>query len=104
MTDMDLLRERGHIEGHLSEWLASKISDYFGSIPLGGDDFTPVCLEDGRELGYADDDPAILLRRRSDGAVFEVEIDPTVRRVGFIPPESAQAEAAGQIPLPGVPE
>ena len=104
MTDSEAIRERGHIEGRLSEWLATKINDEYLSMNLGGEDFRPLCLEDGRELGYGDDDPVILLRRKSDGAVFEVEIEPTVRRVGFIPLKSEQTAAAGQLPPPAVPE
>lgn len=102
MTDEELkvFRERGHIEGFLGEWLDSQIIEHYGSLSVGGDDFKALYLEEAQALGYKDDDPTILIRRESDGIVFEVEIDVTVRRA---PAKSEQAEAAGQLPLPGVP-
>lgn len=100
MNDIEKLRERSHIGGFLAEWLSLKIIEHYGPIPVGGADFKALDLEESRELGYDDDDPVILIRRESDGVVFEVEIEPVVRRV---PTEAEAAEGAGQLSLPGVP-
>lgn len=100
MTDIDKLRERSHIEGFLAEWFGSQIIEHHGSIPVGGDYFKALYLEEAAELGYGKDDTTILIRRESDGAVFEVEVEPVVRRV---PTKAEAAEDAGQLPLPGVP-
>jgi hypothetical protein len=76
----ELSRESGRIGEFLTEWLAGKITDE--SRLWISDDFTPLCIEEARVLGYADDDPVILLRRKSDGVIFEVEIEAAVRRAG----------------------
>ena len=81
MTDEELIRERGHIEGHLAERLALHISEHYGPISAGSDEFRPLFLEEAKALGYDDDDPVVLIRRESDGVVFEVGVDVTARRV-----------------------
>lgn len=93
LTDSELARERGRIEGFLAEWLAGKIADA-SCVPVMGDDLVPLWLEEARVLGYADDDPVVLLRRKSDGVVFEVEIDPVVRRAPSGAPVKAEADHA----------
>jgi hypothetical protein len=80
-SETELARERGHIEGFLAEWLTVKITDE-SMFWVGGDDFAALYAEEARVLGYDDDDPVILLRRKSDGIIFEVEIWPAVRRAG----------------------
>lgn len=77
----DEIRERARIEGDLGEWLCQKIWDSFGTLRLGGSNFRPLDSEECEELGNDDDDPAVLLRRESDGQVFEVDIDVTARKV-----------------------
>jgi hypothetical protein len=95
----DEVRERGRIEGDLGEWLTQKIWDE-SRLHLGAAQFRPLYSEEAEELGYDDDDPEVLLRRESDGAVFEADIEVTVR---LVPAEGERAEAKGQLPLPGVP-
>lgn len=95
----DEVRERGRMEGELGEWLTQKVWDE-SSLRLAGAQFRPLYAEEAEELGYEDDDPAVLLRRESDGRVFEASIEVTV---GLVPSERERAESAGQIPLPGVP-
>lgn len=80
MASEDEARERGAIEGSLGQWLTDQVWDQFRPMSLmGAGTFRPLYLEEAQELGYGDDDPAILLRRESDGKVFEAEIDVTVR-------------------------
>lgn len=95
----DEFRERHAIEGDLWDFLAQRVWDHFGLLSLGGADFRALYAEEARELGYDDDDAAVLLRRESDGAVFEIDIEVTARAV---PTEAERAEQAGQLRLPEV--
>ncbi len=62
------LRERMRIEGALSEYLCEHLFGYLGTLRLGGEQFE-VCGDD--VPGYEDDGETLLLRRTSDGEVFE---------------------------------
>lgn len=71
-------RERMGIEGWLSQHLTECLWGHYGTLRLGGDDFEVIGADD--VPGYDDDDGGVvLIRRKSDGKVFEVEIEPTVR-------------------------
>ena len=96
----DEFRERHAIEGDLCTALAEYVWDRPYALTLGGGKFRSLYAEEARELGYGEDDAAVLLRRESDGQVFEVDIDVSVRPV---PTAAERAEAAGQLPLPEVP-
>ncbi len=86
----EAFRERMHISACLSELLCEHIWNGTGKLRLGGADFEVL---GGDEVpGYEDDNETVLLRRRSDGAVFEVLIEPEVRRVY----EPAAAVTAGK--------
>jgi hypothetical protein len=64
----------GDLGGHLCEYLWAEL----GTLHLGGQDYEMA----GDDVpGYEDDDWAVLLRRKSDGKIFEAEIDVTVRLV-----------------------
>jgi hypothetical protein len=56
---------------------------------LGGEEFELVGSDD--VPGYEDEDDVVLLRRKSDGQVFDVEIDVTMRPVRK--PEKGEATA-----------
>lgn len=91
------------LSGDLSEYVYGKFCDTWETFRLGSASFRLAHLEEARELGYADEDFTILIRRESDGAFFEVELEATVRPV----PTEAEREAlaqrlAGQMVLPGV--
>lgn len=76
----DAIREQGRLEGELGEWLNVKVNDEPGTLLLGSAGaFRTLTIEEARVLGYDDDDPVILLRRKSDGKVFEADIEVTVR-------------------------
>ena len=65
----------------VSVWLKRSFWDLTGTVPIGGREFRSLYLEEARALGYADSDPAILLRREDDGTVFEVAVAVTARVV-----------------------
>lgn len=88
-------RERWAVEADLAAALCEYVTDRPYPLSLGGGKFRPLYLEEAEELGCRDDE-VILIRRESDGAVFEVDVDVTVRPV---PAEAERAEAAGQLAL-----
>lgn len=95
----DEFRGRHAIEGDLCTAFAEYVWDRPYALTLGGGKFRSLYAEEAEELGYGEDDATVLLRRESDGKVFEVDIDVTVRPV---PTPAERAESAGQLPLPGV--
>lgn len=73
--------ERMKIDGDLGLLLCEHLWGRMGdTIHLGGHDFE---IADNEEVpGYGDDDDyAVLLRRKSDGEIFEAEIDVSVNPV-----------------------
>lgn len=72
----DDFRELTHLEGHLGQWLTEQIWDHYGTLHLGSEAFEVVGAEE--VPGYDEEDLPVLIRRKSDGKVFEVEIEPTV--------------------------
>lgn len=95
-------RQRMMLSGDLSEWLCQKVWDEHRSVTLGSDDFEVVGCEE--VPGYEDEEDAVLLRRKSDGAVFEADIEADVRPA--LTPEQRErnrlraAELTGQLSLP----
>ena len=98
----DEFRQRMQIDGDLGLHLCEHLWDSFDTLHLGGQDFEVVGGED--VPGYEDDDGmAVLLRRKSDGQVFEADIDVTIQPV--LTPAEKEARIAqlrGQLTLPGV--
>lgn len=82
-TSRDAAIESGAVlAGHVAEWACEEIWSTAGPVWLDGQKFRAACSEELRELGYPEDDSTTLvLRRESDGAYFEVEFEPAVRRV-----------------------
>jgi hypothetical protein len=67
-------RERVRLEGHLGLLLCEYLWGQTSELNLGGQQFETA----GDEVpGYENDNMALLLRRKADGEVFEVEIDVT---------------------------
>lgn len=92
------------LSGDLSERCYDEFCGTFGIFGLGADKFRLAYEEEYEENGY-DDEPGgpLLIRRESDGAFFEVELEATVRPA----PSEAEREAlaqrlAGQMELPEV--
>jgi len=72
-------RQRMERDGDLSLHLCEHLWGNFDTLHLGGEDFEMVS---GEEVpGYEDDNFAVLLRRKSDGLVFEAEIDVSINPV-----------------------
>lgn len=69
-------RERMHLEGCLSQHLTEQMWEHYGPLNLGGEAFEVVGAED--VPGYDEEDSPVLIRRKSDRKVFEVEIEPAV--------------------------
>jgi hypothetical protein len=77
--DEAAFRQRMAYDGDLGRMLCEHIWDMCNGLRLGDDKFEVV---GGEEIpGYEDDDYAVLLRRKSDGQVFEAEIDVSLRAV-----------------------
>jgi len=75
-------------DGDLGRMLCEHIWDMYNGLHLGGDKFEVVS---GEEIpGYEDDEYAVLLRRNSDGQVFEAWIDASLRAVQPQPAQPAQ--------------
>lgn len=72
----------GHVSGYLADILAGRL----GVFRLGGEAFRAGSLEDAESLGWDADDPVLLIRRESDGALFEVTVDVDARRALPEPP------------------
>jgi hypothetical protein len=68
--------QRMRREGALGMLLCEHIWDKYDPLHLGGEDFEVIGSDE--VPGYEDDDMAVLLRRKSDGQVFEAEIDVTM--------------------------
>lgn len=66
-------RDRMGIEGWLSQHLTEHLWGRLGALRLGADDFEITDPED--VPGFDPDDGAVLIRRKADGKVFEVEIE-----------------------------
>lgn len=79
-------------EGILAGLLGAYICESYSPFWLAGGEYEPV---NGEEIpGYEGDDETLLLRRKSDGKVFEVEIDVTMRPARVPEPDKTTAESA----------
>ena len=59
--------------------MTKKVWEHYGTLRLGGEAFETAGADDVPGYDDADDAGMILIRRKSDGKVFEVEIEPIVR-------------------------
>ncbi len=66
------------LSGHLSEYVCDQLANTWGTFDLGGEQFRMGSSEDAEGLGWDDDDRELLIRRESDGALFEVTLDAKV--------------------------
>jgi hypothetical protein len=67
-------RQRMKRDGDLGLLLCEHLWGLYGdTLRLGGEDFEMAYAE--QVPGYEDEDFAVLLRRKSDGRIFEAEID-----------------------------
>lgn len=85
----------------VTEWLERFFWDLLDPVRIGGREFRSLYLEEARALGYADTNPAVLLRREGDGTVFEVAIAVTVREVRCAPVPLALPAAQGSPDVEG---
>ena len=67
-------RQRMRRDGDLGLHLCAYLWGELGTLHLGGEEFEIT----GDVPGYEDDNYAVLLRRKSDGQVFEVDIEVTI--------------------------
>ena len=102
MADDSAFRERMEIAGAVSqmatEWLWDK-----RSIHAAGQDYEIADPEDeGYRRGYDAEDMEtyVLVRRKSDGAVFEIEIEPLVARAREVKPQPEPEPARGRAGSP----
>ncbi|MEQ7008396.1 hypothetical protein ABN028_19680 [Actinopolymorpha sp. B17G11] len=78
MTNRDDVRQRDRLAADLELMLCTHVWDQMGPIRLGGEPFDVLCSDEGPD-GF--DDDTVLLRRRSDGAVFVADIEVTLSPV-----------------------
>jgi hypothetical protein len=72
--------ESVRVASGFADWLAGQARDAVAPIQLmDAGDLRTLVLEEARALGYADDDPVVLLCRVEDGQLFEAELGVTVR-------------------------
>jgi hypothetical protein len=66
-------RERTHLAGQLSQYLTEYLWSLNRPLTLDGEKFE--CVGGDEVPGYEEDEAVVLLRRKSDGKVFEVELE-----------------------------
>jgi hypothetical protein len=73
-------RQRMKRDGDLGLMLCEHLWSLYGdTLRLGGEDFEMAYAE--QVPGFEDEDYAVLLRRKSDGKIFEAEIDVSINPV-----------------------
>ena len=72
----DDFRQRMERDGDLGLILCQYLWGRFDTLRLGGEDFEMACIEE--VPGYEDENYAVLLRRKSDGRIFEADIEVTI--------------------------
>lgn len=73
-------RQRMQRDGDLGLLLCEHLWNRYGdTLRLGGEDFEMAYAE--QVPGYEDEEYVVLLRRKSDGQIFDAEIDVSVRPV-----------------------
>jgi hypothetical protein len=69
-------RQRMQREGSLDLLLREHVWNDHPWLVLGGEEFEPVGSEE--VPGFEDEDYTVLLRRKSDGRIFEADIEVTI--------------------------
>lgn len=94
--------ENAELAAAASQWLFDKICDAWPEIHTETGEYRPAYAEDLPDGDPAKDDPyALVLQRKSDGALFDLGISASVspHRAPALPDGGAGAEAAGpQVP------
>jgi len=76
-----LFRERMELDCWLGEWLTDEMTMSVRTLRLGpAGTFRMAYMEEAEAIGYDGNDQTILIRRESDGQLFEVEIEVMTRR------------------------
>jgi hypothetical protein len=95
-TADDAVRERDRLAAAISQHIFDEFVGAW-SFFFGGEDYELICDEDYTALGYDEnDDSLLIIKRRSDGKCFEVELEAWVRPV---PTEAERQERAGQLTI-----
>ena len=85
-------RQRMAMEGDLGLFLCEYVWGQMGTLDLGGQEFELAGCEE--VPGYEDENEVVLLRRKSDGKVFEANIDVDVHPARVPEPEPTLPFAA----------
>jgi hypothetical protein len=88
-ADREIPRLAGAIHQHIYDELVKGLHP----IRVGSDTLRMAYAEEAEPFGYDDDDPEIILRRESDGAFFEMDLEVIVRRLET--PAAAAAASKG---------
>jgi hypothetical protein len=73
-------RQRMQRDGQLGLMLSQHLWDKWDPFQLGGEEFEVIGCDD--VPGHEDEEYGVFLRRKSDGKVFEAEIDVAINPVG----------------------
>lgn len=84
MTAQTELRDTDKLAGDVSQHVYDEIVNSPGFY-FRGEKFRVIYLEEARAMGLPDDDESLILRRDSDGKLFEVDIEASARE--FTPPK-----------------
>lgn len=66
------------LSGYLAEHVADLLCNAFGTFSLGDQVFRMASMEEADDLDWDEGDHALLICRKSDGALFEAELEATV--------------------------
>lgn len=102
MNAPDMFREENHLAGKIAEDL---YDDFWAKLSFRYDqhEYELIGSDEGAELlGRGDDDPYLtLLRRKSDGQLFEIEFEVTAWAREPVQPEHQEAPGQEALPLDG---
>lgn len=84
-------QERMRLAEQLSQYFAEYLWNVNGPLTLGGEEFD--CVGGDEVPGYEEDEAVILLRRKPDGKVFEVEIEADAYAARSLQPQPGEARA-----------
>jgi hypothetical protein len=103
MTTPDDLYDEMRAGEALAGQIVTDIYDDFWAQPFfryGTGEYDLIGSDEGAVLlGYGQDDPYLtLLQRKSDGQLFEIEIEVTARAVQPVPPEQPDP-GQGELPI-----
>ena len=79
------------LSGDFGQYIFDEFCNAMWPQWIGGEKFRLAYEEEAKELGYGDDPGVLVVRRESDGACFEVELEATIRP---IPTAEERAENA----------